>query len=45
MTRYVPRLLDQRLKYLAACVIITGGEASYTRSDKTHVVSIGHLTA
>jgi predicted AAA+ superfamily ATPase len=37
------RVSEERLKRLVACAVVTGGQASYTRPDGVHVVSLGHL--
>lgn len=37
------RLTEAKLARLVALCIITGGQASYTRPDGIHVISLGHL--
>ncbi len=37
------KVSEQRQAQLQALVVLTGGEASYTRPDGVHVVSLGHL--
>lgn len=39
------RLTPQKIARLASLCIVTGGQASYTRPDGIHVVSLGHLCA
>lgn len=39
------RLTPQKVARLAALCVVTGGQASYTRPDGIHVVSLGHLCA
>lgn len=37
------RLTEAKLARLVALCVITGGQASYTRPDGIHVISLGHL--
>jgi len=37
------RLTKTKLDQLVSLSIITGGQASYTRPDGIHVISLGHL--
>lgn len=39
------RLTEPKLSRLASFCVITGGQASYTRPDGIHVLSLGHLRA
>lgn len=39
------RLTEPKLARLASFCVITGGQASYTRPDGIHVISLGHLRA
>lgn len=39
------RLTEPKLAHLASFCVITGGQASYTRPDGIHVISLGHLRA
>lgn len=39
------RLTEPKLACLASFCVITGGQASYTRPDGIHVISLGHLRA
>jgi len=43
LTKLRSRLTAAKLAQLASLCVITGGQASFTRSDGIHVIALGHL--